>query len=210
MKPCDLAAKIKELKRKPISKAVGHKIRQFEELGSRGNEAWFSELCFCLLTANCSARCGIRIQKALNREFLTLDEETLADRLRHLGHRFPNARAKFITEARQYANIKDIVTGFKDVKKARSWIVRHIRGLGWKEASHFLRNVGYKDVAIIDRHILRTMMKYGLISRVPSSLNRRFYLEYETRLEKMAEKAGLTLAELDLYLWYMATGNILK
>ena len=210
MNPQDLASKIEKLKEEPISKVVEHKIRQFEELGKKGNEDWFSELCFCMLTANCSARSGIKIQKALGSEFLTLGEEELANKLKHYGHRFPNTRATFIVEAREHANIKDIVTGFKDERKARQWIVRHVKGLGWKEASHFLRNVGYRNVAIIDRHILRTMEKYNMIPRVPKSLNRRFYLEYEGRLEKLAEDAGVTLAELDLYLWYMATGNVLK
>ena len=210
MKPQDLSRKVEELKKEHISKVVAHKIRQFEELGKKGNEAWFSELCFCLLTANCSASTGIRIQKEIGRGFLTLHEEDLAEKLKKLGHRFPNTRAKFIYDARSYPDIKDIVTSFKDERKARSWIVRHIKGLGWKESSHFLRNVGYKNVAIIDRHILRTMEKYGLIPRVPKNLNRRFYLEYEEKLEKLAEKAGIALGELDLYLWYMATGKVLK
>ncbi len=112
-------------------------------------------------------------------------------------------------DARKHWDVKDIIKE-RNSRSARRWLIEHIKGIGWKESSHFLRNVGYKDVAIIDRHILWMMNEYGLIERVPKSVNRRFYLECEGKLEKLAEKVGLTLAELDLYLWWMKTGKVLK
>jgi N-glycosylase/DNA lyase len=36
------------------------------------------------------------------------------------------------------------------------------------------------------------------------------YLEIENFLMKIAKKLNLSLAELDLYLWYIETGKILK
>jgi N-glycosylase/DNA lyase len=208
--PDDLLKKINELKKnKDLKHTVEKRIWEFEELGQKGNKEWFVEMAFCILTANCSAQSGIKIQKTIGKDFLTDSTDRLAARMKGLGYRFPNTRAKFIVSARKHWNIKDIIHQ-KNSRSARRWIIEHVKGLGWKESSHFLRNVGYKDVAIIDRHILWLMAEYGLIERVPKSVNRRFYLESEEKLERLAERAGLNLAELDLYLWYMKTGKILK
>jgi len=141
---------------------------------------------------------------------LSMPRGELSRRLRELGHRFSEKRAHFIVDARAFGNIKEIVTGFSDERLAREWLVKRIKGLGYKEASHFLRNVGYKNVAILDRHVVRVMYEYGLISEVPGTLTRRKYLELEQRLERLAERTGLSLGELDLYLWFMRTGKILK
>jgi len=52
-------------------------------------------------------------------------------------------------------------------------------------------------------------VKYNLI-KSPKNLTKKRYLEIEERLRKIGNKLKLTLAELDLYLWYMETGKILK
>ncbi len=188
---------------------INQRMAEFANLHRQGNEAWFLELCFCILTANSSARTGIRAQQEINRGFLTFSEKRLIESLKEIGHRFPNTRALFIIEARQYSNIKDILMTMRP-QKAREWLVRKIKGLGWKESSHFLRNVGYTDFAILDRHILRIMAEHGLISRVPKQLSKRMYLEYEQKLRDIAIQANLSLGELDLYLWFMKTGQVLK
>ncbi len=208
--PDQLVKKVKELANSGLKRTVDKRMWEFEELSQKGNAEWFSELCFCILTANGSAQRGIKIQEVIGPEgFLGDSEERLAARLKGLGHRFPNTRAKFILAARKHADVKDRIRD-RNSKSARRWLIEHIKGLGWKESSHFLRNVGYKDVAIIDRHILWIMKEYGLIERVPKSVNRRFYLECEDKLKEMGIKTGLRLAELDLYLWYMKTGKVLK
>lgn len=91
----------------------------------------------------------------------------------------------------------------------RKFIVCDIDGIGYKEASHFLRNVGFDDFAIIDYHIVDTLAKYNLIEK-PKTMTRKKYLEIEKILKQIAQKSNLTLAELDLYLWYMETKKILK
>jgi len=96
-----------------------------------------------------------------------------------------------------------------DSGEVRDWLVGNVRGLGLKEASHFLRNVGFFDVAIIDFHIIDLLVGKGLIKR-PRSLSRRRYLEVEGVLRKIADKAKMSLGELDLYLWYLETGKVLK
>jgi len=192
-----------------IGDIVRKRIDEFRDLNRKGNEEWFSEMCFCILTANSSAEMGIKIQRELGAYgFLTLNEEELRQRLKDLGHRFYNVRARYIVEARKYSNIKDIVQSYEPFD-AREWLVKNIKGIGYKEASHFLRNVGYFDFAILDRHILRVMNDYGLIE-MPKSMSRRKYLEIEDIFKELAAKVKLSAGELDLYIWYMRTGKVLK
>ena len=84
-----------------------------------------------------------------------------------------------------------------------------MKGLGYKEASHFLRNIGFDNYAIIDFHIIDILYDNKLIQK-PKTITKNKYLEIEDLLKKIAKKTNLTLAELDLYLWYIETGKILK
>ncbi|MCD6590460.1 MAG: N-glycosylase/DNA lyase [Candidatus Aenigmarchaeota archaeon] len=193
-----------------IGSVVKKRIREFEIIGKSSDVMIFQELCFCILTANFSAERGIKIQEAIGKDFLTLSEEELARKLKKLGHRYPNTRARYIVEARRYINsLRGILNSFKDEQEAREWLVKNIKGIGYKEASHFLRNIGFKNLAIIDFHILDVLAKYGLVTK-PRHLTKRKYFEIETVLRKIAEKLGMNLAELDLYLWYMETKKVLK
>jgi len=203
--------KVNELRRGKVGKLIAQRIREFKDLGRRGDEEWFSELCFCILTANSTAKLGMKIQGELGSEgFLTLPLEELRHRLRAAGHRFPNTRARFIVEARRFRNIKNNLERFMDARQAREWLAGNVRGVGYKESSHFLRNVGFDGVAILDRHVLSALHEHGLIDGVPHSLTRGRYLEIEKKLEELARELGLTLGELDLYLWYLKTGVVLK
>lgn len=205
-----LARSIEKLKSSEVSEIVAEKMREFKELGGRGNEGWFSELCFCILTANSTAKLGMKIQGELGDELLTLPRKELTRRLKELGHRFYNKRAEFIVSARKFSRIKDIITKFPKTQQAREWLVENVYGIGWKEASHFLRNVGFTDVAILDRHILSILCEHGLIKQAPRTLTKRRYLEIEERVKELAEKVSLLPAELDLYMWYLKTGCVLK
>lgn len=205
-----LVDELKELKEGPIGDIVRQRMNEFELLGRGTEEDLFKELCFCILTANYSAERGIRIQKEIDLGFLSLPLDELARKLRELGHRYPEIRAKYIVEARKYlGKLKKVLESFDDEALLRDWLVKNVKGLGYKEASHFLRNIGFKNVAIIDFHIIDLLVKYGIIER-PRSLTKKKYMEIEDILRKIAEISGLTLAELDLYLWYMETGKILK
>ena len=201
---------IKKLKRTKVKKLIDSRINEFESIGKKSSKEIFKELCFCILTANFNAERGIEIQKRVGNGFLTLSEDELSQVLKELGHRYPNTRARYIVEARRFANtIKEILNSFRSEKEVREWLVKNIRGLGYKEASHFLRNIGFKDLAIIDFHIIDLLVKYDLIER-PKSLNKRKYLDIENLLRDIAKKSGMDLARLDLYLWYLETGKVLK
>ncbi len=208
---CDkLISKIKELKKGEIKKLIDKRLQEFKSIQSKSNQEVFKELCFCLLTANFNAERSIMIQKEIGNGFITLKENELAKKLKELGHRFPNTRARYIIKARDYKdNIKDIVFKIKSDKDKRAWLIENIKGLGYKEASHFLRNIGFFDVAIIDFHIVDLLVENKIIKR-PKSLTKRKYLEIEEVLREISNSINISLGELDLYLWYLETGKVLK
>jgi N-glycosylase/DNA lyase len=207
----ELLESISSLKEGKAGALVRRRMGEFRKAGKGGGNRLFSELCFCILTANYTAEGGIRIQKDIGNKFCTLPGPALAKRLKSLGHRFPNTRANYIAEARRHRvdveGMWNTCSGFE----LREWLVRNVKGLGYKEASHFLRNTGISDLAIIDFHIIDILARNRLIRRPKSkSLSKNAYLETERVLARLATKAKITLAELDLYLWYMETGKILK
>ena len=200
--------KVQELTNGPVKGLVEARIKEFEAVNSSDENKWFDELCFCILTANFSAKGALKIQNHIADGFRILSEVELAKKLADLGHRFPNARANYITTARSnLGTLKQQVTGFETGRIARLWL-KDIKGLGMKEASHFLRNVGYKDVAIVDRHILNLLFEHGIIEDI--KINPKKYLGIEQKMDKLSETLALDHARLDLYLWYMKTGQILK
>jgi N-glycosylase/DNA lyase len=207
-----LICELEQLKDSDTGKIIESKMKEFSELGKKSSDELFKELCFCLLTANFSALGGIKIQKEIGDGFFSLSEQELARKLAELGHRFPNARAKFISEARKFkGNLKEILSEIKNEQLMRGWLVNNIKGLGFKESSHFLRNIGYRNLAIIDFHIIDVLVKSNLIEQPESkSLTKSKYLEIENILKQIADKTNLPLGELDMYLWYMGTGKILK
>lgn len=205
-----LLQSIKNLKNSKIKNLVDTRLREFKEIGNGSSNEIFEELCFCILTANFNAERSMKIQMEIGDEFLTISKSDLARKLRELGHRFPNRRARYIFDARRHKNLlKDIVKTFNDSNESREWIVKNVKGIGYKEASHFLRNIGYTSFAIIDFHIIDVLTKHKIIEK-PKVLTKRKYLEIEDLLGKIARKSNVNLAELDLYLWYMETGKILK
>ena len=204
-----LLESIEILKGSDIGTLVNTRTKEFKEIDRKSSGEIFQELCFCILTANFNAEKCIKIQREIGDEFLTLSEEDLAKRLAEFGHRFPNARARYISDSVKYKDsLKDAIDS-SNGEELRDWLVKNMKGLGHKEASHFLRNIGFDDFAIIDFHIIDVLVTYKLVER-PKTLTKRKYLEIENTLRDIAKQTNLTLAELDLYLWYIETGKILK
>jgi len=201
---------VENLKKSKVKKLVDGRINEFKELGKKSSDEIFSELCFCIMTANFNAERSIKIQNEIKDGFCNFSEQQLTEKLKALGHRFPEARGKYIVEARKHrTSLKDKIDSFESERELREWLVKNVKGLGYKEASHFLRNIGFMNLAIIDFHIIDVLVKHGLIER-PKTFTRKKYLEIEEILKTIAGKLNLNLAELDLYLWYMETGKILK
>ncbi len=207
-----LIESIKRLEKTPLKRRIRKRIREFEQLKNKSREEWFSELCFCILAANSKGRTAFAIQKELGKNVLTGSFEEIRDCIKRNGHRFHNNKARFIVAAREHADIKDKIERVleKGEIEAREWLVKNIKGIGYKEASHFLRNIGQKNLAILDRHVLNLMKEHEIIKQKPSSLPRKKYLEIESKLRNAADSLKMPQAELDMYLWYMKTGDVMK
>ncbi len=206
---------ILELKSDPhVREMVETRVEEFRKVHTMNSFKWYVELVYCLLTAFASAVMGQRCVDALQRDDLLLSGSLKDIRvcLTETGHRFPNVRSEYVFNTRPLAQtIKETIQGFSDSGEARGWLVKHVKGLGWKESSHFLRNVGYFDLAIIDRHILNNLREFGLLEMDgKKGLTRKRYFAIEELLERVAGELDMELGEVDLYMWYRKTGKVLK
>ena len=205
----ELLEKLEKI-REEAKPLVEERFKEFEELGKNGTEEdLFCELSFCVLTANWSAEGGIRAQKEIGKGFVHLPLEELSERLATVGHRYPQKRAEFIVENRKLIGKLKSVTSMEPFS-AREYLVKHAKGIGWKEASHFLRNVGVKELAILDKHVLRLMHEHGMVEEIPKGWTKARYLTLEEKLRGVAEAFGEPLGKFDLYLWYLVKGRVDK
>ncbi len=204
----ELIALLQNLKQSSIKNVIDLRMNEFKAFQESSINEIFKEMCFCIMTANCSAEKCIEVHNGIGDGFLKLNEEGLSKKFRDLGYRFPNLRANYIIESRKKKDFLEekLKTNEGDL---REWIVKNIKGLGYKETSHFLRNIGYKNYAIIDFHIIDLLVKYKLIEK-PKTLTKKKYLEIEEILKVIASQLNFNLAELDLYLWFSETGKVLK
>ncbi len=194
---------------------IKSRLNDFLEIMQKSDEEVYEELVFCLLTPQSKARICDKAVKKLKEKGLILHGDENAVRAWLAGVRFPNEKAKHVVAARSLfvngtgVSIKDKLTG--NDKELREWLVKNVKGLGYKEASHFLRNVGIGfDLAILDRHILKNLVRYGVIDEVPKSLTTKKYMEIEEKMKQFSESVGIPLAELDLLFWSMEAGEVFK
>ena len=208
-----LLAEIDQMRLTAIGPKISSRIHGFSSFAKKSGGLWFSELCFCILAANSKSQTSWNIQKELRfKGFITLNQEKLSQVILKNKHRFHNTKARYIIANRDKTGIKDMVQSIissDGIFAARKWLADNIIGFGFKEASHFLRNVGYFDLAILDRHILQVMLEHGIIKEIPT-LSPKNYLLIEGVFLKLSEKANMQPGELDMYLWYMKAGDVLK
>jgi len=174
---------------------------------------YFYELCYCLLTPQSSARNAdkaIRLLEEKNFFTTPFDAESLLRRKEHYI-RFHKIKAKRLLKAReQFPEIeKEILSDSPPLQK-REWLVQHVDGMSLKEASHFLRNIGFRDLAILDRHIITHLIHCGVIRKRPATLTRKRYLAIEKKFKSFAASVNIPIDELDLLFWSSETGVILK
>lgn len=199
-------------------KEILERLAEFEEIWETGSdERLWEEMVFCFFTGGCSAKMGLRSIEAVRPLLLTGTQEELANALSGV-HRYPNARAGYIVASRKFLTehcgmrLRNKLESFEDDQARRDWLVKEkrVKGLGYKEASHFLRNIGLKGYGILDKHVLRSMAELKLIDDPKPPNTRSRYLTTETILKKFADQLKIDFDELDLVLWSMKTGEILK
>ena len=197
--------------------AIRTRLNEFSLLRSSATDArLFEELVYCLFTAGASARMGLNSVERV-RQFLctgTLEEFSSA----LIGaHRFPNARSRYMVEARTWLqhdcqlNLRQRLDSFgADAEARRDYFAANIKGIGYKEASHYLRNIGYCGYAILDKHILKTLFEFGVIAAPHPPATKKKYVATEELMRNFAEGIRIDFDELDLLLWSNKTGEILK
>lgn len=193
---------------------VLQRLREFRQTWERGDEAVFEELVFCLLTAGASAMIGLKGIEAIRPILWTGTYQELARCLPF--HPYPIARARYIVAARQIVQgglegkLREWLQSFPDPLSRRDACVQKFRGIGYKEASHFLRNIGYRGYAILDKHILRCLYELGVLESPKAPSTPKRYRTIELCYLRFAERVGIDPDELDLTLWASRTGWIVK
>ena len=192
---------------------IKKRLKEFSNLYKAKDEDIFQELCFCILTPQSKAiYCDKPVKELKARGLLFRGcKELIRTKLK--GVRFPNNKAAYLIAARDFFKGMDLRSKLdkNDVFKTRDWLAKNIKGLGYKEASHFLRNIGLgKDMAILDVHILRSLKKYRVITKIPAAISRKTYLKLEAKMRRFAQRVRIPLEELDLLFWSGQTGFVFK
>lgn len=198
---------------------IKNRLAEFKQLWQAADDKKvFAELAFCLCTPQSKATAAdLAIRRAVEANVLYEGKpEEISFHLTRSGVRFANNKGRFIHEARNHF-LQNGVLKIKsklntdDLFGLRAWLCENIKGLGMKEASHFLRNIGFgDDLAILDRHILKNLKRYGVIPEIPKTLSQRVYLEIEEKVRKFSQRVRIPMAEIDLLFWSEETGQIFK
>ena len=197
---------------------IEQREKHFGEVWEKaGEEEIFAELMFCLFTPQSKAvSCWEAVNiLAANNMIFTASAEEIAEKISKV--RFRNNKARYAVEARNLflrngkMKIKEKLKSFKDIYALREWLIKNIKGMGYKEAGHFLRNIGIgKELAILDRHILKNLKNLGAIKEIPKTLTPKIYFEIEKLMQDFSKKTGIPMGHLDMLLWCKESGGIFK
>lgn len=191
--------------------AILRRLRDFKKVPK---ERYFYELLYCLMTPQSSAVNAGKAQSVFEAlDFLerTVDPEPiLSDRTHYI--RFHKTKSVWMLEMKKhFPEIERMLAGDTSAVEKRMWLVDNVRGLSFKEATHFLRNIGMNDgLAILDRHIIKNLKHHGVIRSIPKTITRKVYLRMENKFHQFASSIGISTDELDLVFWSNETGEILK
>ncbi len=211
---------VRELKRIYVAKRreIRDRLAEFARVRRTGSsETFFEELTFCIFTAGASAQMGLRSVDSVRPVLMS---GTAVDIQRALvgRHRFPNNRGAYVYETREYLRghcglqLQEALRSLKLADERRDFLAadRSVRGIGYKEASHFLRNIGYRGYAILDKHVLTRLAEFEVIESPKPPSTKKGYLAIEEKVKLFSDSIGIDFDELDLLLWYTKTGEILK
>jgi len=195
--------------------SIRARLREFKDVFEKGDDRRiFEELAFCILTSAVGPKVGLMSLNAIRDVLLEGSEDDLYRKLQGV-HKYPE-RAGFIVETREYLKkefdfkLKDLILSFKDPLERRDFFASNkgIRGIGYLQASHFLRNIGFSGYAILDKNVMLSLYQFGVIDSPRPPTTRKKYLEIEEKLKGFAKELGIGFDELDLLLWSERTGRV--
>ncbi len=201
-----------------IHPKIVKRLSEFRKIwDTADDEKLFIELSFCLFTPQSNAKsCWKAVEILLEEDLIkkgTCSE--ISEKINLV--RFRNNKASYLVEARgkffgkNSNSLRSVLENYPDSFSKREWLVTNIKGMGYKEASHYLRNIGLgEDIAILDRHILKNMVKLGIIDEIPKTISKVNYLFLETLLKEFSESSSIPMGHLDFVLWYKEAGDVFK
>jgi len=209
-----------EIKKSYASKKrqIKQRLLEFQAVWNEPDERIFSELAFCFCTPQSKAKsCWLAVSFLQDSGLLYTGSQDDIKRTLHKKVRFHNNKSGYILEARDLfmdsgkLSIKKRLLEKGTPYEMRKWLVSNMKGIGYKEASHFLRNIGLgKNIAILDRHILKNLKKHGVIREVPKTLTPKKYREIENQMRDFSRKVRIPMEEMDLLFWSEETGEVFK
>ena len=201
-----------------IKPDIDNRINEFKLIWKEADEKrLFQELAFCILTPQSKAKNAWRAVSSLYESGILFNatSEKISNELNIV--RFKNNKARYIIDARNLFlkadgfKIRNSLNDAGDVFEKRKWLVKNVKGIGFKEASHYLRNIGFvENIAILDRHILKNLKIYNVINEIPKSLTFDKYIRIENKMKDFSREINISLEFLDFVFWYKETGEIFK
>lgn len=199
----------------PVKPKIESRLKEFSSIWqTASDQELFRELAFCLLTPQSKARTCWKAVERLERKCMLANagHEKISKEL--TGVRFNLRKGEYICLARDLfssRSLRETLAAYAEPAEARQWLVENVKGMGYKEASHFLRNIGRgESLAILDRHILKNLVLLGIISEVPATLTKKMYLKIEQKMIALSRDAKIPMGHLDLLLWYKEAGEVFK
>lgn len=193
-----------------FNKQIKQRLIDFEKVPK--NE-YFYELCYCICTPQSKATYAMEVQNKLMENKFFINGVNPINILQNKSHyiRFHNQKSKRLLIIRENWNeISKILESNMNAKDKRIWLSKNINGIGMKESAHFMRNIGYKNLGILDRHILKHLVLCGVYNQIPNISSQKQYEEVEQAFYDFSQKVGISLDELDLLFWSYQAGEILK
>lgn len=198
---------------------IKKRLEEFGKMRDSNDKKIFAELCFCICTPRSNAKkCDEAVRKLESSGLLfSGNPNQIKPFMRQIS--FYERKSEYIVEARKFfekggkIKIRNFIESFLETKtenELRLWLADNVNGIGMKESSHFLRNIGIGNFAILDTHILKNMKVFGVINEIPNSMTRKKYIEIENKMGEFSEKIGIPMSELDLVFWSKETGFVFK
>jgi len=203
---------VKELKEiyKKTKPDIEKRLEHFKDVWiNEDDEEIFYELVFCLLTPQSKAKVCWNSVLRLKKRGVHKNCQTNEICYDISNVRFKNKKSEYIVKMHNdYFKkgrflLKDLLNKMPDSTEKRDFLVKNIKGMGYKEASHFLRNTGFgENLAILDRHILKNLFLADVIDEIPSNMSRRVYEGIEEKMVLFSNKIKIHLAHLDFVMCY--------
>jgi N-glycosylase/DNA lyase len=199
-------------------------------------ELW-EELCICILSSNVPYELALSAFYHLrNHDFLAYEkiaanpnvaQEIAFELSRRIflprrkdgsgrKYRFPNVRSRDIAKAAVTLYIENkglvqLLENSNSEAETRDFLAKYISGIGLKEASHFLRNIGFSNsLAIVDTHIITFLEEVGAIHESKTkTVTPRAYIEMERKLQSICSNLGVGISLFDMAIWRYMRGKTL-